>query len=476
MFSLIPEEKIQDRIRFENYWWQKSTIPNDYAEMSRREYFPIFYEIVRERSVNRALILMWPRRVGKTVMLYHTIASLINEGIDPRKILLITIENPIYNHLTLDELFTQGRLAIGSEKIDGWYVIFDEIQYLKDWEVHLKTMVDDYRTCRFIASWSAAATLKMKSNESGAGRFTDFILPPLTFHEYIHMQKLENLITPKEREWGIVTYTTKYIDELNMHFLKYINYGWYPEMVFSPIIQQNPQRFIKQDIVDKVLLRDLPSLYGITDVQELNSFFTTLCYQSGNECSLDSLSKQSWVSKVTIKKYIEYLQSAFLIRQIKRVSQGWKSFQRDNFFKIYLTNPSLRSALFAPLQASDPQIGAMVETAIFAQWLHRDWITPYYARWTENRGWEVDLVFLGRELKPTTAIEIKWSDRFFENPWELTSLVKFVKEHTITSPLVTTITHEGVREYQNIEIEFIPAALYAYTIWKRTMEFKNKDR
>lgn len=58
MFSLIPEEKIQDRIRFENYWWQKSTIPNDYAEMSRREYFPIFYEIVRERSVNRALILM----------------------------------------------------------------------------------------------------------------------------------------------------------------------------------------------------------------------------------------------------------------------------------------------------------------------------------------------------------------------------------------------------------------------------------
>lgn len=85
-------------------------------------------------------------------MLYHTIASLINEGIDPRKILLITIENPIYNHLTLDELFTQGRLAIGSEKIDGWYVIFDEIQYLKDWEVHLKTMVDDYRTCRFIAS------------------------------------------------------------------------------------------------------------------------------------------------------------------------------------------------------------------------------------------------------------------------------------------------------------------------------------
>jgi uncharacterized protein len=121
-------------------------------------------------------------------MLYHTIAGLIQDGVDPRKILLITIENPIYNRLSLEELFSQGRKAIGTEKIDGWYVIFDEIQYLKDWEVHLKGLVDDYRNCRFIASGSAAATLKLKSNESGAGRFTDFILPPLTFHEYIHMQ------------------------------------------------------------------------------------------------------------------------------------------------------------------------------------------------------------------------------------------------------------------------------------------------
>lgn len=90
--------------------------------------------------------------------------------------------------MSLEELFEQGRLANDREDTQGWYVLFDEIQYLKDWEVHLKTLVDHYRTCKFIASGSAAATLKMKSTESGAGRFTDFTLPPLTFHEYIHMQ------------------------------------------------------------------------------------------------------------------------------------------------------------------------------------------------------------------------------------------------------------------------------------------------
>lgn len=213
-------------------------------------------------------------------------------------------------------------------------------------------------------------------------------------------------------------------------------------MVFSPVVQQNPQRFIKQDVVDKVLLRDLPSLYGITDVQELNSFFTTLCYQSGNECSLDQLSKQSGVTKVTIKKYIEYLKSAFLIQYVTRIDQSGKIFQRDNFFKIYLTNPSLRSALFAPLVSTDNALGSMVETAVFSQWLHRDWVQAYYARWSTNKGGEVDLIFLDRYLKPASAVEIKWSDRFFERPEELVSLYKFVTENSLLTALVTTMTAE----------------------------------
>jgi len=37
------------------------------------------------------------------------------------------------------------------------------------------------------------------------------------------------------------------------------------------------QRFLGRDIIDKVLLRDLPSLYGIQDIQELNRLFTTIC-------------------------------------------------------------------------------------------------------------------------------------------------------------------------------------------------------
>jgi predicted AAA+ superfamily ATPase len=161
--------------------------------------------------------------------------------------------------------------AAGIEETKGWFVFFDEIQYLKDWEVHLKVLVDSYPHTKFIVSGSAAAALRLKSSESGAGRFTEFMLPPLTFHEYIHMKGYADLIRPSAVTWnGHVSrfYTTINIKAINRHFIDYINFGGYPEVIFSEKIQANPGRYIKSDIVDKVLLRDLPSLYGIQDVRK----------------------------------------------------------------------------------------------------------------------------------------------------------------------------------------------------------------
>ena len=62
-------------------------------------------------------------------------------------------------------------------------LFLDEIQYLADWERHLKAFVDTHPGVKCAVSGSAAAALRLKSIESGAGRFTDFLLPPLTFHE-----------------------------------------------------------------------------------------------------------------------------------------------------------------------------------------------------------------------------------------------------------------------------------------------------
>jgi predicted AAA+ superfamily ATPase len=480
--TLIPlsDEQVTERLRQENPWWATGRIDNDYSGMQARLYFELFYPLVEDISIRRAVILMGPRRVGKTVMLFHTINELLKRGVSPHKIAFVSVENPFFNKIPLEILLKTCMKATGQELAKGWYIFFDEIQYLKDWEIHLKTLVDTYPGTKFVASGSAAAALKLKSTESGAGRFTDFMLPPLTFNEYIHLLKLQDLIIPAKIDWeGNTTtfFSTTNIAVLNDHFLKYINYGGYPEIIFSEKLQVNPSRFIKSDIIDKVLLRDLPSLYGIQDVQELNSLFTSIAYNSGQEFSLEALSQASGgVEKNTIKRYIQYLEAAFLIKIIHRIDHNAKKFSRANYFKIYLTNPSLRSAIFTPLQATDSLMGPMVETAIYAQWLQREWFEPWYARWTQGRfQGEVDMVGLSpQNFKPAWALEIKWSNRMFENPGELKSLFTFCTTNKLKSALVTTIDKSGSKESKGLKLHFLPSALYAYTVGKNTIIQKLK--
>lgn len=476
--SLIPTEKIIERLRYENPWWVSRQIPETYSSMSKRLYFELFYPFVIEKNVRRALVLMGPRRVGKTVMLFHSIQQLITENINPQKIFFVGIDNPIYIHLSLEDMLSLCKQSLNQENLNGCYVFFDEIQYLKDWERHLKVLVDSYPETKFIVSGSAAAALKWHSTESGAGRFTDFMLPPLTFQEYIHLKNMNHLIYEGKISYGnnqVPYCLTHDIKVLNKEFIHYLNFGGYPEVVLSEKIQNDMGRYVKNDIVDKILLRDLPSLYGIKDVQELNRFFTYIAYNTGNEFSYEKMSQESGIQKDTLKKYLEYLEAAFLIKVLNKVDVNAKRLKRVTSFKVYLTNPSLRTALFSPISETDSEMGNMVETAVLSQWMHREKLDLTYARWKEGRNeGEVDLVLVDdKKYKPVWAVEIKWSNRYFEKPNELKSLITFCKSNKFQKALVTSIDQTGVKEIDNLLFSFLPASVYSYNIGDITLKMKN---
>ncbi len=420
---------------------------------------------------------MGPRRVGKTVMMFHAIQQLIDDGVPRQKICFIGIDNPIYMHLGLEDLLGLFLEAVQLDSPEGSFVFFNEIQYLKDWERHLKVLVDSHSQTKFVVSGSAAAALRLQSTESGAGRFTDFKLPPLTFHEYIHLKKLDHLIHKKEiryRGHQIPYHLTHDNKALNKEFFNYLNYGGYPEVVLSEKLQDDMGRFVKSDIIDKVLLRDLPSLYGVRDVQELNSFFSYLAYNTGQEFSLDRICKDSGIKKEIIKKYLEYLEAAFLITVIHKVDANARRFERITSFKVYLTNSSLRTALFSPIQETDNETGHMIETAIFSQWMHRDNLNLRYARFKMGRSeGEVDLISIDdRSFKPQWCVEVKWSNRYFDMPRDLTSLLYFCKENQLDAALVTTIDKSGNHNINDTELTYLPAAIYAYNIGVITPERK----
>ena len=93
------------------------------------------------------------------ITLHHK--QLIDDGVSPQNIIYVPLETPIYNNILLEQLFSLAKQILSKEDCqEEFYVFFDEIQYLKDWEINLKSLVDTYHNVKFVVSGSATAALK----------------------------------------------------------------------------------------------------------------------------------------------------------------------------------------------------------------------------------------------------------------------------------------------------------------------------
>ena len=464
----INLDDVRRRLNRDNLWWGDDFKVVPEAASPKRVYFNPFRDLALDFEVKRATVLLGPRRVGKTFMLKQLVNDAIENGFDRKSILYASIDTPFYTGMSLEQ-FLQFLPGFSDRRC---IVIFDEIQYLRDWERHLKDLVDSYPNVKFVATGSATAALKLKSSESGAGRFSNFILPPLTFYEFLLFTgDDESLIGPLYKAEFVKSgfYSCHDIKKLNERFLDYLNFGGYPEAVLNEKVRANSEQYIRTDIVDRVLLNDLPSLYGIQDIVELKKLFSFLAYNAGAEASYEKISQGSGITKPTIKRYMEFLESAFLILKVQTVDETSRSFERERNFKIYLNNPSMRAALFGPVEAADTQrIGFLAECAVFSQWQHASRFSDLrYARW-KNEG-EVDIVYLSPTSQKADWIgEIKWSDRIQTHKNDVTKHIWTMLENnpSISSAFCTSKTVSETVLVNSKWVSVLPTAIYCYTVGK----------
>ena len=145
----ITRADIEARITRDNPWWADPTVALEERDFPRRVYFQPFKALALNFEIRRAAILLGPRRVGKTVIIRQLILDAISAGIDPKRILYASIDAPIYLRLSLEQFIS---FLPSKETNCQRIVIFDEIQYLKEWEVHIEDLVDTYPNIKFIAS------------------------------------------------------------------------------------------------------------------------------------------------------------------------------------------------------------------------------------------------------------------------------------------------------------------------------------
>jgi predicted AAA+ superfamily ATPase len=194
----------------------------------------------------------------------------------------------------------------------------------------------------------------------------------------------------------------------------------------------------------------------------------------GNEVSLEQLSQTSGVSKTTLSRYLEYLEAAFLIRRVYRIDQNARRFKRATSFKVYLTNPSMRAALFGSSADDDQAMGALAETALYSQYFHNASIVEnlHYARWPSG---EIDLVLLDQSTqKPQWATEVKWSDRPATDKRLLRHLASFRGNNpALESFEITTKTiHRTGTLPDGTPLEFVPTAIAVYDVGQFALKLK----
>jgi hypothetical protein len=88
---------------------------------------------------------------------------------------------------------------------------------------------------------------------------------------------------------------------------------------------------------------------------------------------------------------------------------------------------------------------------------------------------EVDIVLIDHKFfKPKWCVEVKWFDRYIEKVSELSSLTFFCIQNQLKAALVTTISEWGNRTDNDVNLSFVPAALYAYNIGDITLKQKSE--
>lgn len=464
----ITDNDLFQRLAFDNPWWDfKDSTRVAFKNPPKRAFFPAFFTRVMKSGLGNVLVLAGPLRAGKTVMMRQLVAQLIERGIKPTNVLYCALTTPSYTAADLSTFFEMFCRRYRHGPDAELYVFFDEVQYGRDWELQLLKLAAMRPNAKIVGAVSSGAPAIVSGKKVHDGKMEVFVLPPLTFLEFLRFRGSEEKLfgTPGgDVKKGRMTLQPNALPALNTEFQRYVNFGGFLEGILSGKDGVPAPAFIRDGVADRVLHKDLASLSGVNDPQELNRLFGLLAFNTAREMSMDDLAKSTNIAKNTLRKYLDYLEQAFLIRRVNRVDRDGQRFQRQVFFKVYLTSSCLYAALFAPVPPSDQYFQRLAETALVSQWLGSEALENlYYASW---RGGAVDLLTLHPDTgKPDHVYDLDWGNAYVRTDARPEQMVSFVKDN---NPLAKTyvLTGSAARNatMQGIDITLAPLALYTYWI------------
>ncbi|MEW6419825.1 MAG: ATP-binding protein [Nitrospirota bacterium] len=441
---------LKESLYFYNPWWGTGKVPLDLLKAYQR---PILKTLVSYLGLDRIIVLKGPRRTGKTTLFYQIIDYLLKEGVIPTNIIFLSYDD-IEVRVDVDKIFKayqeiNKRLIKEGELI---YVFMDEVHFLENWQLYVKKYFDRKYPLKFLVSGSAATLIK-RATESLAGRTIEETIYPFSFYEFLSYkfknQKAIQVIDDLRKAFTPfklidITNLIPYIPEIRIIFEEYLEKGGFPNLfVISEKLLW--KRLVREDIVEKVIYRDLVELYGIKKPEVLERLFLYLADITGQILSVVNIANSFKLSREYTEKYLVYLEQSVLIKRLRKYAKSVEGIIRSSE-KIHLLDSGLINAF------SNVEIGRVLESLVASHLLRDREKKIYYFR----EKYEVDLVTdVDKKIFP---IEVKYKDNIQKR--DLSGIYSFSRKFKSDTLIVVTPDLLKEETLNGRKIIYIPAWLF----------------
>ena len=132
------EPKPEDLVRVileQNPWHMLGRVPLSLAPPTERPLASALWQRLVRDQPRRYQLILGPRRVGKTTVLYQTVRHLLSKGIDPRHIGWLRMDHPLLMQFDLGSLVRKAMDVLDADHASPLYLMLDELVYASDWDL-----------------------------------------------------------------------------------------------------------------------------------------------------------------------------------------------------------------------------------------------------------------------------------------------------------------------------------------------------
>lgn len=288
---------------------------------------PIYLQQLIDRQHNGMIkIITGMRRCGKSYLLFSLFYDYLQkQGIDTDHIITIDLEN-IHNDHLRDPLtildFIKQQITDNKE----YYIMIDEVQHLNRFEDVLNTLLKNPQVDVYVTG-SNARFLSKDVITTFRGRGDEVRIHPLCFAEFLSAQ------SP--------------VPFVEQHLNEYMQFGGLPQLT-SMSNEQQKKQYLQQLFTNTYIL-DIKERYDIRNDDDLEELINVIASSIGGLtnptkiANTFSSTKQSNISKDTIKNYLDHMQDAFLIEKAIRYDIKGRKYI-DTPTKYYFEDLGLRNA------------------------------------------------------------------------------------------------------------------------------------